>query len=457
MTMALLPGSPAIDAGTPVAGVTTDQRGIPRPRGSAPDIGAFESRGFTLTVASGDNQTTPPFSPFPAPLVLTIASPFGEPVTRGRVTFSAPTTGASANLSANLVTIDSDGRASVHAVANGLGGSYAIIARAPGANSIAFTLTNTGPAAGGSPSAQVLPPMILGLRSIGIQQQPASLVLTFSQPINPARAQDLANYRLAWTGRDHRLGTGDDRIIPVRWARYDAISQSVTLRLMGRQPLDRTLWLTVAGSSPGGLANAAGTPLVGAGTGGPGGANAVRIDLKALQRPMRLGLLPDGGFEMPEALPRDQARTLTGSARSLAPWRIRAGSVNAQGYWPAAEGTHTLDLDGVSAGTLEQTFATIPGEVYQLLFDYANNPDRPARTATAGVTVTGAGALLSRAIAHAGSTPRHLKYTHFLGAFVAVSARTTLRFASTTPGAYGIVLDAVSVTAVPGPVATTVQ
>jgi hypothetical protein len=41
-TQALLPGSPAINAGAAVAGVTTDQRGVPRPQGRGPDIGAFE-------------------------------------------------------------------------------------------------------------------------------------------------------------------------------------------------------------------------------------------------------------------------------------------------------------------------------------------------------------------------------------------------------------------------------
>src|SRR5262249_52277461 len=45
----LRPGTPAIDAGIPVAGVTTDQRGVPRPQGAAPDIGAFESRSFIVT------------------------------------------------------------------------------------------------------------------------------------------------------------------------------------------------------------------------------------------------------------------------------------------------------------------------------------------------------------------------------------------------------------------------
>lgn len=41
-TMALLAGSPALDAGATVGSVTTDQRGTARPQGSAYDIGAFE-------------------------------------------------------------------------------------------------------------------------------------------------------------------------------------------------------------------------------------------------------------------------------------------------------------------------------------------------------------------------------------------------------------------------------
>jgi hypothetical protein len=41
-TMALLPGSPAIDAGDTAAGPSTDQRGVGRPVGAASDIGAFE-------------------------------------------------------------------------------------------------------------------------------------------------------------------------------------------------------------------------------------------------------------------------------------------------------------------------------------------------------------------------------------------------------------------------------
>ena len=50
-TMALLPGSPALGAGTAVAGVTTDQRGEQRPA-SLPDIGAFQTAVLSLVVES---------------------------------------------------------------------------------------------------------------------------------------------------------------------------------------------------------------------------------------------------------------------------------------------------------------------------------------------------------------------------------------------------------------------
>src|SRR5262249_4151915 len=61
-TMALLPGSPAIDAGSSAYGGSTDQRG--KSRVGAPDIGAFESQGFTIAVSSGNNQSAPTYTAF---------------------------------------------------------------------------------------------------------------------------------------------------------------------------------------------------------------------------------------------------------------------------------------------------------------------------------------------------------------------------------------------------------
>ena len=56
-TIALLPGSPAIGAGTAVSGITTDQRGFPLD--SPPDIGAFQT--ITLVVnTTSDGIGSPP-------------------------------------------------------------------------------------------------------------------------------------------------------------------------------------------------------------------------------------------------------------------------------------------------------------------------------------------------------------------------------------------------------------
>ena len=56
-TLPLLPGSPAIDKGTSIAGISTDQRGVSRQQGAAPDIGAFEVRPQALVLAGNDQFT----------------------------------------------------------------------------------------------------------------------------------------------------------------------------------------------------------------------------------------------------------------------------------------------------------------------------------------------------------------------------------------------------------------
>jgi uncharacterized repeat protein (TIGR01451 family) len=74
LTHALLPGSPAIDTGVCLAGITTDQRGEPRPNpvSSFCDIGAYES-GFTGVTDLVITKTVAPTSVIPgAPLTYTL-------------------------------------------------------------------------------------------------------------------------------------------------------------------------------------------------------------------------------------------------------------------------------------------------------------------------------------------------------------------------------------------------
>ena len=254
LTMALLPGSPAIDAGATVAGVTTDQRGVPRPQGAAPDIGAYQSRGFTITVISGNGQVAPVHQPFPAPLVVVVSSRFGEPVAGGRVTFSAPTTGPSAGFTANPATIGASGRAGIHASANGLPGSYAVTARAAGASSVALTLTNVAP-------------VVVSLQRTGIHLQPTRLVLTFNLPLNAATAQDLRNYLLYPVGPRGFAGP-NPQPIPIVSAVYDPAHRTVTLTPQSRLALTGYYLLTVSGVGAHPVREVYGDPLTGTGTGG---------------------------------------------------------------------------------------------------------------------------------------------------------------------------------------------
>ncbi|HHY56245.1 MAG TPA: cadherin-like domain-containing protein [Chloroflexi bacterium] len=148
-TYALLPGSPAIDAGDAATCAASpvdrhDQRGVVRPQGAACDIGAFESRGFTLNL-SGAPQQTLTGSDFAQPLQVMLGNAGGEPTgPGGLVVFTPPTEGAGINLYTPFtLTTDAGGVVSATVTANEMAGSYAVTATTRGAlTPTVFLLTN---------------------------------------------------------------------------------------------------------------------------------------------------------------------------------------------------------------------------------------------------------------------------------------------------------------------------
>ena len=160
-TRALLPGSAGIDGGDNCvvlasgsggclpAALTTDQRGVPRQANATVDMGAFESRGFTFTIASGTPQSAPVNTLF-APLVVTVNSAAGDPVAGGLLVFSTTTApGPNAILATQTNGIDAfidvNGQASTRPTANGIaGGPYTVTATMNRSTASAvFSLTNT--------------------------------------------------------------------------------------------------------------------------------------------------------------------------------------------------------------------------------------------------------------------------------------------------------------------------
>jgi hypothetical protein len=177
-TLAPLPGSPALGAGAPATGVTTDERGVARRQGSI-TIGAFQSQGFTLTAVSGGGQSATANTEFANALVVSVkANAAYEPVRGGLVRFSAPVSGAGAAFLSSVSPINLQGQALVLALANGTasvaGTSYAVTATTLGAPSTAvFRLTNTPLAA-----ATGLVLVISGLPSSGSEQAGTTQTIT---------------------------------------------------------------------------------------------------------------------------------------------------------------------------------------------------------------------------------------------------------------------------------------
>jgi choice-of-anchor C domain-containing protein len=171
-------------------------------------------------------------------------------------------------------------------------------------------------------------------------------------------------------------------------------------------------------------------------------------------------LLINGGFDQPTPLHHNWGDEFDAGSTLIPGWTIVSGSVDIQSatWFDPYQGAQSLDLDGSSPGSIEQSFATTIGTTYQLTFAYANNPDQLGtfggpQTAIVAVTDSGGLTLLNSTVTHTGSTPTVMNYQIFTGTFVAETTITTLKFTSTDPSYSnnGIALDAVSVSPIPAP------
>jgi choice-of-anchor C domain-containing protein len=153
-------------------------------------------------------------------------------------------------------------------------------------------------------------------------------------------------------------------------------------------------------------------------------------------------LIVNGGFETPVI--GQSFNTYYAGSTQLAPWEILSGSVDiVRTFWPANEGQNSLDLGGYSSGTLEQSFATVPGREYTLSFQYGNHPLNT--NASGRINVIGTTTLLDSVLNHSSSTYPNMAWTPYTTTFIADSTTTTLRFTDLTNSSIGFALDAVSV------------
>ncbi len=108
---------------------------------SALIFGVKGFKGGQVTATSGGSQSAMVGKAFASPLTVTVKDPFGKPVSGATVSFTAPTSGASAVLSAKNKMTAANGTATITATANTTAGAYAVTAKVYG-TSVTFPLTN---------------------------------------------------------------------------------------------------------------------------------------------------------------------------------------------------------------------------------------------------------------------------------------------------------------------------
>jgi hypothetical protein len=86
------------------------------------------------------------------------------------------------------------------------------------------------------------PLLITNVLRFGVHHQQTLLVMTFSAPLNPASAMDLANYEVLGPNLHSRLPNQ----VPIASATYDPATLSVTLRFIGRLNIHQSYLLLVS-------------------------------------------------------------------------------------------------------------------------------------------------------------------------------------------------------------------
>lgn len=164
----------------------------------------------------------------------------------------------------------------------------------------------------------------------------------------------------------------------------------------------------------------------------------------------------NGGFELGPASPVNFCAPCGGEpyiGTFFAPftgipgWSVTAGSIDIIGPpgWTPSEGSRSIDLDGLSAGTLSQAFDTSPGSAYQVAFDLAANFYAGQTTKT--VLVSAPGFSQTYTFNATGRTAQNMGWVTETFQFVASGSSSMLSFASQdfAGSAFGPALDNVRV------------
>jgi uncharacterized repeat protein (TIGR01451 family) len=265
---------------------------------------------FTLTVTNHGPSTEPEASLVDMlPAGVTFVSASVPPVSQsgGTLTFHLGSLGAG-DSAVVMVVVRTD---QVGTAVNQAEVSGTVTDLVSSNNSAGATITVT---------AAEKPPTVVSLQRFGYHAQSTILVLTFSEPLDAARAQDLANYHLTL------IAHGGHLRLPLRLtsAVYNATADTVTLHPAKLLPLRFKYELVVNGSTPTGVSSSSGVLLDGVGNGVPG-SDFVRVFgsgfLAGPNRALRTGPIRAAGHRLANpthsttSVPRPVPHTLPSTGR----------------------------------------------------------------------------------------------------------------------------------------------
>ena len=154
----------------------------------------------------------------------------------------------------------------------------------------------------------------------------------------------------------------------------------------------------------------------------------------------------NGSFESNTSDPGAFWLTLSTGSTVIDGWTIDGSIDYIGGWWPAADGTKSLDMSGLTAGQVSQTIPTLPGATYAVSFFMSGNPDGEPWVKELTVTADGAQPeVFSYDVLLAGNSRSDMKWEQNQYLFVAEGESTLLTFTSGAFTVYGPTLDNIQV------------
>jgi uncharacterized repeat protein (TIGR01451 family) len=169
----------------------------------------------------------------------------------------------------------------------------------------------------------VIPPTIGRQQLVVAQRAIRAIVLSFSEPLDGATAEDLSNYALRRLGRRSRtVADGGGRSLPIGAAAYDAESRTVTLTPRTPLRLGTFYQLTVNGTGAPGITDASGNVVDGDQNGLPDGIFRSLVGRGTPTRPVDL----QRGLPTPPRLRRTRRAVPAGPVTTVDTLRSRLSS-----------------------------------------------------------------------------------------------------------------------------------